>query len=174
MFWMKLMGTFFKVLKDGATPNQIAAGFTMGFAMGMIPGWPLQVIALGLLVLLFNVNLSMAGVGMAVAVAVSWLFDPLLDGLGGWVLGIPDLHGVYTFFYNNTLLMLTRFNNTVVMGGMLAMLLAAVPLFFASRVGVLAFRERLLPALSRLKIVQVVRTSRFYGWYEKVNQYRFW
>lgn len=169
-----MLGTLLKVLKDGATPNQIAGGFTLGFALGAIPGWPLQVLALTVVLLLFNLNISIAFVGAFLAAGLGWLFDSVLDGIGAWALGVEALSGFYTVLYNNPFLMLTRFNNTVVMGGMVSVVVLAVPVFFAARVGVVRFRERVLPALSKLKVVQAVRSSRFFDWYQRINNLRFW
>ncbi|MDH4246325.1 MAG: TIGR03546 family protein [Deltaproteobacteria bacterium] len=174
MFWMKIIGTFIKVLKDGATPNQIAAGFTLGFALGLIPGWPLQAIGLLFLIVLLNVNISMAFAGALLAKLTAFLLDPWLDSLGNWALSLESLHGVYTTGFNNSFLMLSRFNNTLVMGAMVVMVVLFLPLFFGLRVGVVAFRERVQPWMEKLRVVQLFQGSKFYGWYERVSQFGFW
>ena len=174
MFWMKIIGTFIKVLKDGATPNQIAAGFTMGFALGFIPGWPLQVFALLFLVILLNVNISMAFAGALLAKGIAYLFDPLLDSLGGSVLAMEGLAGLFTVMFNNSFIMLSRFNNTVVMGAVVAMVILFVPIYLGTRVGVVTYRARFQPWVEKLRIVRVIQGSKFYGWYERVSQFGFW
>ncbi|MDH5751382.1 MAG: TIGR03546 family protein [Deltaproteobacteria bacterium] len=174
MIWLKIVGTFIKVLKDAATPNQIAAGFTVGFAVGLTPGWPLQSLVLVFLLLLFNINLSMGIAGGLLASVISWLLDAPLDALGAWALTNQGFQGLYTTLYNNPFWMLTRFNNTLVMGSLLAWLIMALPLFILTRVGVVQFRVRLLPTFEKLKIVQLVTGSKLYGWYKTASQYRFW
>jgi len=174
MFWMKIIGTFIKVLKDGATPNQIAAGFTLGFALGIIPGWPLQALGLLFIIILLNVNISMAFAGALLAKLICYPFDAMLDGLGGWVLSLEGLRGVYTVMFNNSFLMLSRFNNTLVMGGMVAMLVLFVPMFLGARAAVAVYRGPLQAWVEKLGILRVVQGSKIYGWYNHVSQYRFW
>ncbi len=169
MFWLDIIGKIFKVLKAGATPSQIAWGFALGFAIGMVPGWPLHIIALFALLLLLNVNLTMALVAMALASVVAWVFDPWLDQLGVLVLKEASLQVYYTQMYNNPLLMLTRFNNTVVMGATVGGLLALLPLFIVIRILVKAYREQFLQKLNKIRIVQWLRGSRIFGFYQRVS-----
>ena len=75
MFWLKIVGTFLKTLKEGATPSQIALGFVLGWAIGMVPGWPLQVWGLLLLLLILQANLGIALAAWALAAAHTMAAD---------------------------------------------------------------------------------------------------
>jgi uncharacterized protein (TIGR03546 family) len=169
MVWLKILAKLLRVLKDGATPAQIALGFVLGWAIGMIPGWPVQVWLLVLLLLVLQANLSMALVGMAVAAALSWIFDPALDALGGAVLTAGPLQGLFTGLYNSPPWGLTRFNNTIVMGGMLVALVTGSALFPLVVRGVRWYRERLLARMDKWRLVQVLKSSRLYGWYQRLH-----
>ena len=169
MVWLKIVAKILRVLKDGATPAQIALGFVLGWAIGMIPGWPVQVWLLVLLVLVLQANLSMAIVGAAVAALLSWIFDPALDAVGGAVLTAGPLQGLFTRMYNSPPWSLTRFNNTIVMGGMLVALVSAVVLFPLVVRGVRWYRERLLARIDKWRVVQVLKSSRLYGWYQRLH-----
>jgi len=173
MFWLKIIGRFLRVLREGATPGQIAAGFLLGFAIGFIPGAPLHVLILVLITLVFSVNLSMAIAGILVALAVGWLFDPLIERLGYWLLvDVHFLKGLWTAMYNSPVIMLTRFNNTVIMGASAAMLALAWPLYWLLSRGVVVYREKYLARVERLRIVQMLKASKFYRWYQRLSGLR--
>ncbi len=168
MFTPRLLFKFVQALNAGATPNQLAAGFTLGFMLGLVPGWPWPVLLILLLIGLFNVNIAMSVLGAAVAVVLAWIFDPLLDAFGYWLLtGIPALKPLWTGLYNHPIGLLSRFNNTVVMGAFAGGLLAAVPLFFLMRVVVNQYRQRVLERVRRLRIVQLIKANGVYRMYER-------
>jgi uncharacterized protein (TIGR03546 family) len=169
MFWLKIVARILRILKDGATPAQIALGFVLGWAIGMIPGWPIQVWLLVLLLLVLQANISMAFVGMALAAALSWIFDPALDALGGAALGIGPLRGVYTALYNWPPAGLTRFNNTIVMGGCIVALVTGIALFPLLMRGVVLYRGRLLARMDRWRVVRILKGSKLYGWYQRLH-----
>lgn len=170
MIWLKLIGKILSTLKDGATPAQIALGFVLGWMIGMIPGWPVQVWAVILLLLILQANLGMAFVGMAFASALAWIFDPLLDALGASILGAEALHGIFTTMYNLPPWALTRFNNTVMMGAFAAAIGSSVVLFPLIARAVRWYREVLLARITRFKFVQVILGSRIVGWYRRLEE----
>jgi uncharacterized protein (TIGR03546 family) len=170
MIWLKIIGKLIKTLKDGATPAQIALGIVLGWAIGLIPGWPLQVWLLVLALLLLQANIGMAFVGTAVAAALAWIFDPVLDALGGAVLTAGPLQGLFTALYNSPPWGLTRFNNTAVMGATLFALVTAPALFPLLARGVVSYRVRVLPRLARLPIMKALLGTRVVGWYRRLDQ----
>ena len=174
MILLKILGTLIRVIRDGATPGQIAGGFTLGFAIGFIPGWPLQVLVLLLVLLLLNVNLAIGIASALLAATFSYLFDGLLDSIGGNVLAIEGLKGLYTILFNSHFWMLTRFNNTVVMGAGVVWLVAAIPMFILLYIGVVQYRKRLEPWVLKLKVVRMIQGSRAYDFYSRISQFRIW
>ncbi len=171
MFWLDILYRIIKVFKDGATPGQIAWGLTLGTTMGLMPGWPLQVFVLLIISLVLNVNLTMVGLGAVVASLISWTIDPLLSSLGAFVLTeIPQLTGLFTIMYNSTFWMLTRFNNTVVMGGFTLGLISAVPLYFVFKQMVVLIRKNIVAKMANSKIAKVIKKSWVYGIYSKINE----
>jgi uncharacterized protein (TIGR03546 family) len=170
MLWLKLIGKILKTLKDGATPAQIALGFVLGWGIGLIPGWPVQVWLLVAALLVLQANIGMAFVGAAIAAALGWLFDPALDALGAAVLTAGPLQGLFTSLYNSPPWGLTRFNNTAVMGAGLTALVSAVVLFPLLVRGVRWYRGRLLERLARLPLVKFLLGTRIVGWYRKLDE----
>ena len=159
MFWIRIISKILAALKDGGTPNQLAAGFTLGFIIGLIPGWPLHVMVIFALVLIFSVNLSLALIGMTIAAVVALALDPVLDQIGGAVLSIEAFQGLFTVLFNNPFLMISRFNNSLVMGGTVLGFIVALPVFFLSRVGVIQYREKFLEAFAKWKVVKALKSS---------------
>jgi uncharacterized protein (TIGR03546 family) len=165
MFSLKLLAKILQVLKEGATPRQIAGGFVLGFALGLIPGWPVQAFLLLLLIVLLNVNLTIAGAGAVLASLGAWIADPVLDRVGGWVLeDIGPLRGLWTALFNWPPMALTRFNNTVMMGSLVIGVIGAAVFFPVWVWAVKQYRERFLAWAGKLWIMRFVTGSRLFGW----------
>ncbi|HEX9844338.1 MAG TPA: TIGR03546 family protein [bacterium] len=177
MLALKFIGWILKALKEGPTPRQLAGGIVLGFALGTIPGWPLQVWLLLLLVLILQVNLSMVMLGAALGSLVGLLVDPLYDAVGGWLLRMDALAGVWTSLYNSPPWGLTRFNNTVVMGSFVVSVLVAIVAFPLLAWGVRMYRERFLARVGKFKVVQMIAGSRWgsrlFGFYQRLQQLGF-
>lgn len=170
MFWTNIIAKLLKILNNGATPNQIAGGFVLGFWLGLIPGFPLHALLIWLILLLLNVNLSMALLAMAISVGFAWGFDSLFHAFGAWILeDIPALTTTWTAMYNNSFIMLTRFNNTVVMGSTAAGLILLLPMFFIVKVLVIQYREKIMTSIQKWKLVQFIKGSQIYSLYTRMG-----
>jgi uncharacterized protein (TIGR03546 family) len=82
MFWLKLVRDFFKVLRDGQTPRQIAGGFALGSILGLSPMLTLQGALVWLILLVLDINLSAALVSLTIFSLVAYLFDPVFHWIG--------------------------------------------------------------------------------------------
>ena len=177
MLALKIIGWILKALKEGPTPGQLAGGIVLGFVLGSIPGWPLQVWLLVLLVLILKVNLSMVLLGAFLGAAVGLVIDPIYDAVGGWLLQMDALAGMWTALYNSPPWGLTRFNNTVIMGSFLVSGLVGVVAFPFLSWGVRLYRERFLERVGKFKIVQMIAGSRWgsrlFGFYQRLQQLGF-
>jgi len=58
------------------------------------------------------------------------------------------------------------------MGSLVVAILFIVPFYFFSKKFVIVYREKIDPKLQKLKIVQVVKGSKFYSIYEKISDWR--
>ena len=170
MLILKFLAKLVKILRSGASPNQIAAGFVLGMIIGLTPVWSLHNLIVVLLLILFNANLSTAIFGFALFSAFAYLLDPLFHNFGYYLLtDITALRPLWTAMYNIPVIALSRFNNTVVMGSLVTALILLIPMFFAMRAFVKVYRERLEPKVQKLKIVQILKGSKLYGWYERIK-----
>lgn len=170
MFWLNIISKFIKAMRAGETPTQIAAGFSFGFLIGLMPFWTLQGVLLFFLLFLFNINLAAGTLAMLLCSALAYLFDPLFHSFGFFMLtGIPALQATWEAFYNLPAAPLSRFNNTVVMGSFVFGLVAVFPVFFGMKKFVVVYRAGVEERIKKWKIVQIFTGSKLFRWYEKIR-----
>lgn len=122
-----------RVLLASNAPGQLAAGFTIGMMIGLVPKGNL--IALSLCVLLFSMRCN-KGIGLVVAVGFSFvgpLTDVFAHRLGTAVLGARSLQTAYASILNLPLGPWLGFNNTVVAGSLILGAYLAYPVFWITR-----------------------------------------
>lgn len=139
---------FSNSLLTSSAPGQIAAGFTLGMLIGVMP--KSNLIALSLCVVLFSLRCN-KGLGLAVAVMfslVSPLTDPIAHRLGAAMLQTESMQGAYAAAFNMPLGPWVGFNNTVVTGSFLLGLYLAYPVYFALRMLLTVVQSTLQPEAS--------------------------
>ncbi|MBN2016847.1 MAG: TIGR03546 family protein [Candidatus Cloacimonetes bacterium] len=170
MIILKFISKIIKLLESAASPAQLAWGFVLGMFLGFIPGFSLFKILIILLIILLNVNITMAIVSFALCGLLGYLLDGLFHSIGYWVLvQIAFLQKLWTGVYNAPILPYTRFNNTVVMGGLICAILLIVPVFFLIKELVLVYRNKLSVRVKKFKIVKVLSSSKLVGLYKKIK-----
>jgi uncharacterized protein (TIGR03546 family) len=116
-----------KLLMATHSPGQLAAGFTLGMIIGVMP--KTNLIALSLCVAMFSLRCN-KGLGLMSALAFSCIAgwsDPFAHKLGLTVLSAPSLQANYASVYMLPLGPWWGFHNTVVCGSLLMGLYAAYP-----------------------------------------------
>ena len=170
MFWLTLVKNFFQILRSGQTPAQIAGGFALGAIVGLMPVLTLQGIALWLVIFLLNVNLTAVFLSATIFTLIAYLFDPIFHALGCFFLvDVSALRGLWTSLYNAPLAPLTRFNNTLVLGSLLASVVFFLPVYFGAKRFVIAYRAHIGARVERWKIVQTISKSAPLQWYNKIK-----
>jgi uncharacterized protein (TIGR03546 family) len=128
-----LLRSLARTLLAGTAPGQLAAGFTIGMIIGVMP--KSNLIALSLCVALFSLRCN-KGLGLAAAVAFSFVghwIDPFAHKVGLAMLGVGSLQTTYATVFNWPLGPWIGFNNTVVAGTLLIGLYVAYPTFWFTR-----------------------------------------
>jgi uncharacterized protein (TIGR03546 family) len=122
-----------QALMASDSPSQLAAGFTLGMIIGLVPKGNL--IAVSLCVLLFSLRVH-KGLALVAAVAFS-LMSPLIDSfshkLGLIVLCADAFQTTYASVLSMPLGPWLGFNNTVVSGSLLVGLYVAYPVYWIVR-----------------------------------------
>lgn len=171
MIPLQIVAKLLKILRSGASPGQIAGGFLFGMILGLTPLWNLHNLLVLCLVILLNVNLSMFFVSFALFSGLAYLFDPWFHALGYWLLVDSGLTGLWQKLYQIPLLALSNFNNTVVLGSLVIALVLTLPNYFGVKKMVLLYREKLDVHVEKLKIVQGLKSSKLYSWYERIKNF---
>ncbi len=173
MFGLELLAKLFKVLRSGESPGQISAGFILGMIPGLTPLWNLHNLIVLFLLIILNVNLSAAIFGFLLFSAFAFLLDPLFHSLGFYLLAeVPQLKDFWTAFFNAPVLGLSNLNNTVVMGSFVVSLVLLIPMYFLMKYVIVQYRDKIDARLQKLKIVQFVKGSKVYSYYEKIKNLR--
>ncbi len=132
--WVAVPRKVIHALVAYGAPTQLAAGFTIGMIVGLMPKGNL--IALSLCVLLFSLRVN-KGLSIIAIVLFSWIgpaCDPLTHKLGASALGSQSLQACYASVFNRPFGPWLGFDNTVVTGSLLLGLYLAYPVYWLSRV----------------------------------------
>ena len=170
MFWLKIVRDFFKILREGQSPAQVAGGFALGSIVGLSPSLTLQGLLVWLVIFALNVNLAAAFLAFTLFSLFAWLLDPLFHLLGYTILvDLSSLRDLWTALYNAPIAPLTRFNNTVVMGSFVASMLLAVPIYAGMKRFVVAYRKHIGSKVEKWKLYQIIKKSALVRWYERIR-----
>jgi uncharacterized protein (TIGR03546 family) len=134
-FLVRPLRATMQTLLSGDSSRQLAAGFSLGMVLGLLPKGNL--IAMTLCVLIFSLRVN-TGLALVAAVLFSWvgvLGDSFTHQLGSEVLHIGVLQAGYASLYNLPLGPWLGFHNSVVMGSLLVGLYLVYPAYWASYAG---------------------------------------
>jgi uncharacterized protein (TIGR03546 family) len=116
MIFLRPVRFFAQALLLDATPKQLAWGFALGMAIGLVPKGNLIAVAMMTLLCSLRVNLA---AGTAAVFLFAWIgmaVDPVSHRIGEFLLSQPALQQFWTTLYDTPLVPWTAFNNTVVLG----------------------------------------------------------
>jgi uncharacterized protein (TIGR03546 family) len=142
------------LLNSNSRAGEVGAGIAYGLLLALIPGGNLLFYLLFALAFLLKINLGLTIVSLFVFSIFVPLFDPLLDQLGLWVLTLPSLYEGYTGAYGTPVVPWTRFNNTLVMGGLVAGAVLFVPATLLFTRLVRLYRDRVHARFMQSKLVK--------------------
>jgi uncharacterized protein (TIGR03546 family) len=163
---LKLIQSMIRTLHSDGTPGQVAAGMALGAAMGLTPLMNAHNLLVFALIVLLNVSFGGGMLGWALFVPFGFLLDPVFDRIGAGLLMAPALRPLWTSWYNTPLVPYTNFNNTVVLGSLVAWLVLAVPIFFGARYGVARYRATVGERVRQSKFYKAVTASKAYNVYQ--------
>lgn len=165
---LKLILEVIKIVNSETEPRQISLAVCFSLIAGFAPLVSLPTLFAAFLVFTLRVNLATFLLLWPLVAAIAYLVDPLLHRIGWAALTATPLAEFWTTCYNITFLRLLRFNNTVVMGGLLTALALFVPCFFAVNYGVRTYRETILAWVEKTKVIKLIKASRLFEIYQSV------
>ncbi len=156
-----------KLLHSENGAGQIAAGLTIGFLMGLSPIASLQSLLFIIILLCFRVQIG-AALAMAAITKVSsiGLISPLAS-VGSWALELSFLQSTYTTLFNMPIIPFSKFNHSVVMGGLVFSLTLGPILFILFYLLVKKYQVAALESVRNSTIGKAIKASTIYQWYLK-------
>jgi len=166
---LKMIANLLKILNSDADPSQISLALGFALISGLLPFFSPASLLILFIVFMLRVNLSAYLLGTAFFSGLAYLLDPLLHRIGLALLTASTLEGLWTMLYNSTLWRIQRFNNSVVMGGVVFGVLCFVPLVLLMNALVRRYREHVLAWVKKTRLMQAFTASKFYDIYSKVS-----
>lgn len=164
-----LIARLLKVLNSQDSPSQISLAMVIAMIIGLTPlNSPHNLLFL-FLVLVLRVNLTMFLLTLAVFSLIAYLVDPISNALGLYLLELPALNGLWTEFYNNTLMRLIGFNNTLLLGSLVLALILSIPGFFAGRFIVINYREYIMAWVKKSRVALWFKSGKIYSAYSQFS-----
>jgi uncharacterized protein (TIGR03546 family) len=155
-----------KALNAETSPWQISLAFVLGMIMGFTPLASIHNLLVLLLAFILRINFNAFILGFIFFTGFAYLLDPLFIHIGESLLLNSSLKELWTVLYNSDIWRLTHFNNTLTLGSLVASLLFSLPLFFLSRWMIVKYRVHLLTWVRGTRVVQLIKASQFYRFYE--------
>ena len=156
---LKPLAKLFIALNGNLGRSQIAMGFSWGLLLGLIPAGNIFWIILFIVSFFFRHHHASKALVLALIKLSSGLIAPLMDMAGWGFLHMEALQPLFTLLYNMPFVPLTRFNNTLVAGGLVCSIVLWLPVFLLVYHLIPLYRTSLVPAL---------RESSFVGFVKKV------
>lgn len=141
-------------LNSNSRPGELASGIAFGFWLALIPGGSLLWTALFIIAFFLKHNIAALLFSLGIFKLFIFIFDPLLDRLGLFVLELPPLQSFFTMLNNVPLVPYTQFNNTIVMGGFLLGILLWVPVFIVFLLLIKVYRKKAAPRIAESRLIK--------------------
>lgn len=166
---LTLLAKILGALNSGTRPLQLSLAIGFAFLIGM-NGFG-SLIGLAVIVLLFVIrcNLSIFLAMSAVFGVLSLAIAPLSAALGQSLLTNSSLESLWTELYNGYWFRIFELNNTLELGAAVLSLICFVPVVFVAHWLVLKYRVVFMDYVSKFKVVQTLKASKFYRIYETVH-----
>jgi len=170
MLVLKFIFKFIRILNRDATPPQIAGGMALGSIAGITPLASLHNLVVLFLAVILRVNFTAAILAVGVFSAVGYLLDPLSNRIGWFLLaGIPAMKPFWTSLYNTPVVPWTRFNNTLTLGSLVLAIILFWPIYIVLKWAVVKYREKVMTAVKKWRIVTLISGSKIVGLYRKFS-----
>lgn len=166
---LKFLHSLAKTLHSEGTPGQIAGGIALGAALGLTPLMNLHNAIVLVALCIINVSFGAGLLGMAVFAPLGFIFDPLFDRLGHWVLtSVPALRPFFAWIDTQPVLAYSNLTNTVVLGSLITWIVLFIPIFIAGRIAVIKYRVSIGQWLMKTRIYHALGATRVfdvYSWF---------
>jgi uncharacterized protein (TIGR03546 family) len=164
---IQLLAKLLSALHSDAHPAQISGGLVLGLALALVPLANLSGMFLLVLVCALSINLSAVMVAYGFISIVALVFNPLLEGLGAYLLHLPQLQEYWQLMYQSDWWRLSHFNHSLTLGAVVFVLAFSLPLFFLFKFIIVEYRVHILAWANKFKLVKMLKASKFYDYYQR-------
>jgi uncharacterized protein (TIGR03546 family) len=148
-------------LNGNVKKSQLAAGFAWGVLLSLVPLGNVFWVVLFVISFFFKHNHA----SKVLVMAILKLFSPLtalpIDALGWEILHIGALQPLFTSLYNMPFVPFTRFNNTLVAGGLAGGIMLWFPVFFLFMALIPLYRNTIVPKMRNITFFKVIAKTPF-------------
>ncbi|NLY75057.1 MAG: TIGR03546 family protein [Firmicutes bacterium] len=170
MFWLNFIFKLIKTLHSKEEPHNIALGFALGSIIGLTPLLSLHNLLVFCIILVLNVSIPAAFFGIFCFGCFAYFFDPQFHSLGYYLLvEVEALQPVWTYLYNIPIAPLTKFYNTVVLGSLVAALVAFFPVYWIFKQLVRLYKSKMADKVDKFKIMQIIKGNKIFQMYQKIR-----
>jgi len=145
-----------KALNGNLKREQIAMGFSWGLLLGLVPGGNFFWIVIFVVSFFFNHHHWSKILFMAVIKLFLGLLNPAIDAAGWGFLHMEALQPLFTSLFNMPLVPLTKFNNTLVAGGLFLGVILWLPVYFLIWLLIPLYRNKLIPGIRESKVYKSI------------------
>jgi uncharacterized protein (TIGR03546 family) len=147
---------FFMALNGNIKKEQLAAGFSWGLLLALLPAPGFFWVLLFVVSFFFRHNHAAKIFVMAIVKLIMAAVLPRIDELGWMILHIPRLQPLFTTLYNMPFVPFTQFNNTLVAGGLAAGIVLWLPFYILLCILIPVYRKTLAPLIRNSRLVKAV------------------
>jgi len=158
-----------KALNSEIGPWQIAFAGALALVIGLTPLWSVHNLVILLLAFVLRVHLATFFMFWALFTGLAYLLDPWFHQIGLYWLTQASLNETWTTMYQQDFWQVMHFNHSKTLGSLIVTVLAFLPTALLFRLGIIRYRASMMPWLNKLKVMQVLKGSRFYQLYERVD-----
>lgn len=162
---LTILARTLKVLNSAASPWQIGWAIALGLFVGILPFGVLTLLIM-LLVCLLTVNLTTFIVVWGLTEGLMLLLAAPLERLT-WHYAQHD--GLLQLLADSETLQLLHLHHTLTLGAFVFGLVLLLPVAWLSSVLVLQYRERIMQRVQQWKLTQMLKASKLFLLYEKLN-----
>ena len=144
-------------LNGNLAKSQIAAGFAWGLLLGLVPAGNVLWVVLFIVSFFFRIHRASKLLVLAILKLLSAAVGPMMDTVGWEVLHIEALQPIFTTLYNMPFVPFTKFNNTLVAGGLVSGIALWLPVFLLIFLLVPLYRTKVAPKIRDNKLVKAIK-----------------
>lgn len=152
---------FIRLLGSETEPSQISMAFALAMILGFTPLLSAHNILVIFFLLIFRVNIAAFILASFVFSGFAYMLDPVFDQFGQYILSLPELIPTWTELYNSSWWRITRFNNTLVMGSLMASLIAFIPVALLSNILIKRYRTHVIAYVKNSHLFNILQNNKW-------------